>query len=71
MRDSIITGKNYRHYKGNEYKVLSIGTHTETMERLVVYREIDGKKIWIRPYDMFNEEIEINGVKTKRFTLVI
>ena len=32
----------YRHYKGNDYEVLGTATHSETGERLVVYRPCYG-----------------------------
>ena len=55
----------YRHYKDNIYEVIGVGKHTETMEDMVVYQ--DDNHVWIRPLDMFEEEIEIDGKKIKRF----
>ncbi len=66
----------YRHYKGKEYEVLGIATHSETLEELVVYKalyEIEGKgkdSIWVRPKGMFEEYIEIDGAKKKRFQFI-
>lgn len=58
----------YKHYKGNIYKVLNVGLHTETMEKMVVYQDVaDSTKIWIRPASMWNDEIEFNGKTVKRF----
>lgn len=56
----------YRHYKGGIYNVIGMGKHTETQEELVFYEGADGK-LWARPMKMFFEEVEVNGVKTKRF----
>jgi len=64
------TGK-YRHYKGNEYQVIELATHSETLEKLVVYRPLYGEqKLWVRPFDMFFETILIDGVETKRFDYI-
>lgn len=61
----------YRHYKGNFYKVLAVGKHTETNEDMVVYQALyGGNQIWCRPKSMWNEVIEINGSKLKRFELI-
>lgn len=47
-------GEVYRHYKGGLYTVIGIGQHTESGERLVAYRDDDGK-IWFRPVSMFSD----------------
>ncbi|MDA1354447.1 MAG: DUF1653 domain-containing protein [bacterium] len=58
----------YRHYKGNEYEVLYVATHTETLERLVVYRALYGDLgIWVRPLTMFNESVVVAGKLIPRF----
>ena len=52
-------GKVYRHFKGNLYKVEDVATHSETGETYVVYRQMYGEKLlWIRPVDMFLEEVD-------------
>jgi len=62
------TGKKYKHYKGNEYLVLHLAKHSETEEDLVVYQALYGERgIWVRPLDMFLEQIEINGKIVNRF----
>ena len=59
----------YRHYKGNAYEVLGTATHSETGERLVVYRPCYGERgLWVRPLGMFMEEVEVSGVRQPRFT---
>jgi hypothetical protein len=61
----------YKHYKNNLYEVLEIATHSETNEKLVVYRALYGEYgVWVRPLAMFTEEIEFEGRKVKRFELV-
>ena len=55
----------YRHYKGNIYEIVGVGKHTETMEDMVIYQ--DDNHVWVRPLEMFEEEIEVNGKKIKRF----
>ena len=63
-------GKIYKHYKGNKYLVLNIATHTETGEKMVVYKALYGEeKIWTRPYDMFIEKVE-NKKQEYRFELI-
>lgn len=57
MRE-IIVGKVYMHFKGAFYKVIAIGYHTETNEKLVVYEGLGDKKIWVRPYEMFNSKVD-------------
>lgn len=58
----------YRHFKGNEYKVLHIAKHSETMEIMVVYQALYGDfGVWVRPASMWNEVIEHNGARMKRF----
>ncbi|MGP1605234.1 MAG: DUF1653 domain-containing protein [Moraxella sp.] len=62
----------YRHYKGNLYQVLHIATHSETGEKLVVYRALYGDfGVWVRPLVMFNQMIEVDGKMLPRFTQVI
>jgi hypothetical protein len=65
-----IAGK-YRHYKGNEYEVLCEGLHTETEERLVIYKALyEPYQVWARPYDMFFENAVVEGGEIPRFTKI-
>ena len=67
---SVKLGK-YRHFKGNEYEVIHIAKHSETLENMVVYRALYGEKdIWVRPESMWDETIERNGQTFKRFTYI-
>jgi hypothetical protein len=61
----------YRHFKGNEYEVLYIAKNSETLEDMVVYRALYGEgEIWVRPANMWNEVIERDGKRVKRFTFL-
>lgn len=54
----------YRHYKGDYYLVEGIGMDSETLEKKVIYRALYGNnELWIRPYEMFLEEVNQNGQK--------
>jgi len=59
----------YKHHKGNIYEFLFIATHSETEEKLVIYRNSEGK-IFARPYDMFFEKIIREGQEVPRFEKV-
>ncbi len=68
--NNIPTGR-YRHYKGKEYEVLGMATHSETMEALVVYRALYGEYgLWVRPEDMFAGMVEVEGQMIKRFAYI-
>ncbi|MFH0969578.1 MAG: DUF1653 domain-containing protein [Patescibacteria group bacterium] len=61
----------YQHYKGKFYKVIGVATHSETLEKLVIYQAMYGKKkLWVRPLGMFMEKIKINGKLEKRFKYI-
>ena len=66
----IAPGK-YKHYKGNEYEVIAMARHSETLEDMVVYRALYGDgDVWVRPASMWNDEIRLaDGKITKRFSL--
>ncbi|MDP1674199.1 MAG: DUF1653 domain-containing protein [Burkholderiales bacterium] len=68
MSSSPITPGRYRHYKGNEYEVVGIATHSETLEAMVVYRPLYGADgLWVRPAAMFTEDVVIDGRSRRRF----
>ena len=61
----------YRHCKGNEYQLLGLARHSETMEELVVYRALYGEGgLWVRPAAMWNETVERDGYRGPRFVYV-
>lgn len=68
--EEIKKGK-YRHFKGGEYEVLYLAKDSETLETLVVYRALYGDGgVWVRPARMWNETVERNGKRYKRFTFI-
>ena len=62
----------YRHAKtGNEYEVLGVARHSETLEELVVYRALYGQHgLWVRPLAMFTEVVDVQGRSVPRFARV-
>ncbi|GAB2191665.1 DUF1653 domain-containing protein [Sessilibacter sp. MAH2] len=61
----------YKHYKGKEYLVMHIAKHSETEERLVVYRCLYGKyDVWVRPLKMFIESVMVNDEPVPRFEFI-
>jgi hypothetical protein len=61
----------YRHFKGNEYQVIGVAKHSETLEPMVVYQALYGEKgIWVRPATMWNEIVEKDGYKGPRFIFI-
>ncbi|MDZ4074438.1 MAG: DUF1653 domain-containing protein [Hylemonella sp.] len=61
----------YRHYKGGEYEVIGVARHSETLEPLIVYRPLyQDSGLWVRPYQIFFEQVEVNGELKLRFVLV-
>lgn len=61
----------YRHFKGNEYEVLYLAKHSETLENMVVYRALYGDGgVWVRPASMWNDMVTREGGKVWRFTFL-
>lgn len=70
MTNQVVAGR-YRHYKGKEYEVLAVATHSETEEKLVVYRLLYGDfSYWVRPLTMFTETVIVDGIEQPRFSLI-
>ncbi|MBP9815698.1 DUF1653 domain-containing protein [Candidatus Woesebacteria bacterium] len=63
----------YQHFKGKKYKVHGLVKHSETLEDLVLYEALYENalgKMWVRPKEMFLEEVEVEGKKVTRFTFI-
>ena len=61
----------YKHLKGNEYEVVAVATHSESMEPMVVYKALYGEGgYWVRPLSMFLETVTRDGVTFPRFTYI-
>jgi hypothetical protein len=61
----------YRHYKGNEYRVISLARHSETLEWLVVYQALYGERgLWVRPAAMFTETVLVKERHMPRFAFI-
>lgn len=61
----------YRHFKGNFYHVEGVAKHSETLEPMVVYRALYGEgALWVRPLEMFLEQVEKPEYQGPRFVRV-
>lgn len=70
MSEDIKLGK-YRHFKGNEYEVIGVANHSETLEKMVVYKALYGEQgLWVRPASMWNETITRGGKTFERFVYI-
>lgn len=58
--------KRYKHYKGAIYELICIAVHSETGEKLVIYKNEDGTS-FARPFEMFFEEVKVEGKTIPRF----
>lgn len=61
----------YRHYKGDDVRVVDVAEHTETGKLFVAYYHNKSETgeiiLWVRPLEMFQENVTINGVEQPRF----
>ena len=61
----------YEHYKGGRYRVIDVARHSETEEWMVLYQPLYGEqKLWVRPFEMFVEEVNIDGNNVPRFCFI-
>lgn len=71
--NELVVGGIYSHYKNKRYKVLGVARHSETLEELVLYEalyENDLGKIWVRPRQMFLEDVSVGDYKGPRFKFI-
>lgn len=67
----VIIGGMYEHYKGKKYCVVGLAKHSETLEDMVVYRQMYAPYgLWVRPKKMFLETVTIEGSCIPRFRLI-
>lgn len=61
----------YENYEGAHYRVYGVAFHSETLEEIVIYQSPDDEdQYWVRPIDIFLEDVEIDGVVKPRFKLI-
>jgi hypothetical protein len=62
----------YKHYKGKHYEVIGVALHSETLEPVVVYKPLyeSVSEYWVRPYDMFVENVLVDGISVPRFARI-
>lgn len=64
-----VVGGVYEHYKKKLYQVVGIAKHSETLEDMVVYKQLYGdESLWVRPLAMFVETVDRDGAAVSRFT---
>ena len=61
----------YRHFKGKEYRLLCVASHSETLEPMVVYQAMYGEGgVWVRPAAMWDETVLHEGKEVRRFSWI-
>ncbi len=66
-----LVGREFRHFKGNLYRLEGFAKDSETLEPMAIYRALYGDGgLWVRPAKMFFETVERDGKRIKRFELV-
>ena len=61
----------YRHFKGGEYELIGIASHSKTLEPMVVYRALYGEQgLWVRPASMWLEQVDRDGYHGPRFQYI-
>jgi hypothetical protein len=59
----------YKHFKGTTYEVIAIGKHSETMEELVIYKN-QNNDVWVRPKEMFSDNVKKENYEGPRFKFI-
>jgi hypothetical protein len=72
----LVIGAKYKHYKNHLVIVIGAALHSETKEELVVYKKLHADKeykegqLWVRPKNMFLEDVQVDGKSIPRFKLL-
>lgn len=67
----IVIGGRYKHFKGGDYVVLGVARDTETFELMAVYMQLhDQPRTWVRPLNMFLEDVDDHGNRKPRFEYI-
>ncbi len=72
MIQKVEIGERYKHFKGNEYQIIALAKHSETLEDMIVYKALYGEgDVWVRPATMFTDMKTLeDGTRVQRFTKV-
>ena len=70
MENELLIGVLYRHFKGDLYTTIGLATHSETQEKLVVYRNCSSQNLYVRPLEMFLEKVTRDGLTFDRFSAI-
>ena len=61
----------YRHFKGKEYRLIGVASHSETLEPMVVYQALYGEGgLWVRPASMWEERVDREDYQGPRFIYI-
>ena len=61
----------YRHFKGKEYLLIGVASHSETLEPMVVYKALYGDGgLWVRPVAMWEEWVDRDDYRGPRFIYI-
>ncbi|TSC55656.1 MAG: hypothetical protein G01um101418_760 [Parcubacteria group bacterium Gr01-1014_18] len=61
----------YKHFKGDLYRAFFVARSSEAREEeFVVYQSLTKDYVWIRPLEMFMEDVDRDGYKGPRFSWV-
>lgn len=63
-------GRKYDHYKGGQYEVMHIATHTETNEPTVIYRSLIFGGMYARPLSLWFDKVETDAGERERFEII-
>lgn len=61
----------YKHFKGGTYQILGVGRNSEDiLEELVIYQSLEKGFIWVRPIDIFMDNVTLDGKTIPRFEYI-